>query len=282
MGWRTRSLADAIVKVAQEGDVVLTLGAGDITLTGTELTSAPRRAAMTDDQETTPTQRRPRWGRRIAAVALLAAIASPFWARPLLSSMEFFRVRRVEVRDARFTPPEEIRRRLKIDNHVLDLERPRAAGGESLPRIAGEWRQYLAEVPVDARGDGRGASTSALVQGKNGLQAYDAEGRGLPLDPSRTPVDVPLMSRADTALLRFLGQLQVVQRDLFARVNEIRRNGRDELVLDLVNVSVRVRPDISVERLAQVSSVESYLADRQAHARELDFRFRDQVIARFQ
>ena len=32
-----RSLADAIVKVAQEGDVVLTLGAGDITLTGTEL-----------------------------------------------------------------------------------------------------------------------------------------------------------------------------------------------------------------------------------------------------
>jgi len=36
MGER-KALADAIVKVAQEGDVVLTLGAGDITLTGTEL-----------------------------------------------------------------------------------------------------------------------------------------------------------------------------------------------------------------------------------------------------
>ena len=108
------------------------------------------------------------------------------------------------------------------------------------------------------------------------------QGARLPLDPSRTPVDVPVMVRADTALLRFLGQLQATQRDLFARVNEVRRNGRDELVLDLVSVSVRVRPDISVERLAQVSSVEAELALRQSRARELDFRFRDQVIARFQ
>jgi cell division protein FtsQ len=237
---------------------------------------------MTDDQETTTTPRRPRWGRRIAAVALLAAIASPLWARPLLSSMEFFRVRRVEVRDARFTPPEEIRRRLKIDTTFSiwnDLE-PLEARVAAHPQVSGVHisRRFPSTLVVTVEEH----QPVALVQGKNGLQAYDAEGRGLPLDPSRTPVDVPLMSRADTALLRFLGQLQVVQRDLFARVNEIRRNGRDELVLDLVNVSVRVRPDISVERLAQVSSVESYLAQRQAHARELDFRFRDQVIARFQ
>ena len=53
------------------------------------------------------------------------------------------------------------------------------------------------------------------------------------------------------------------------------------LELNLVTVSVRIRPDISVERLAQISSVESALAARQARPRELDFRFRDQVIARF-
>jgi cell division protein FtsQ len=122
----------------------------------------------------------------------------------------------------------------------------------------------------------------ALVQSQNGLRAYDAAGRALPLDPSRTPVDVPVMPRADTVLFRFLGQLQATHRDLFARVNEVRRNGRQELVLDLVSVSVRVRPDLNVERLAQVSSVEAYLAQRQSRARELDFRFRDQVIARFQ
>jgi hypothetical protein len=89
------------------------------------------------------------------------------------------------------------------------------------------------------------------------------------------------LERPDTALLRFLGQLQAANHDLFARVNIIRRLGRDDLELNLVTVSVRVRPDISVERLAQISSVESELAKRQARPRELDFRFRDQVIARF-
>jgi NAD(P)H-nitrite reductase large subunit len=72
-----------------------------------------------------------------------------------------------------------------------------------------------------------------------------------------------------------------MHRDLFARVNEVRRVSRDEILLDLVNFSVRVRPDIGIERLAQISSVESNLATRHARPRELDFRFRDQVIARF-
>jgi hypothetical protein len=72
-----------------------------------------------------------------------------------------------------------------------------------------------------------------------------------------------------------------VNRDLFARVNVLRRLGRDDLELDLVTFSVRIRPDIGVERLAQISSVEAELARRQARPRELDFRFRDQVIARF-
>jgi cell division septal protein FtsQ len=122
----------------------------------------------------------------------------------------------------------------------------------------------------------------ALMQSRNGLQAYDASGRALPLDPSRTPVDLPLVPRADTTVLRLLAQIQAVHRDLFARINEARRSGRDELVLDLVNFSVRVRPDIGMERLVQISSVEAELASRQARPRELDFRFRDQVIARFQ
>ena len=82
-------------------------------------------------------------------------------------------------------------------------------------------------------------------------------------------------------LLRFLGQLQAVHRELFARVNEVRRAGRDEIVLDLVSFSVRLRPDLGVERLARISSVEAELAKRQSRPRELDFRFRDQVIARF-
>jgi cell division septal protein FtsQ len=236
---------------------------------------------MTDDDGEVAPVRRPRWGRRIAAVAILIAITSPLWARPVLSRMEFFRVRRIEVRNARFTPPEEIRKRLGIDTTFSiwnDLE--------PLKRRVAEYKQVSG-----ARISRRFPSTLvvtveefqpvALVPARSGLQAYDANGRALPLDPSRTPVDLPVLQRADTALLRLLGQLQAMNRDLFARVNVVRRLGRDDLELDLVTFSVRIRPDIGVERLAQISSVESELAQRHARPRELDFRFRDQVIARF-
>lgn len=236
---------------------------------------------MSEDQDDAPTPRRPRWGRRIGAVAVLLGFTSPFWARPLLSRMEFFRVRRIEVRDARFTPPAEIRRRLAIDTTFSiwnDLE--------PLKKRVAEHRQ-LSEVRIARRFPSTLVVTVeehqpvALIPGRGGLQAYDAAGRALPLDPSRTPVDVPVVSRVDTTLLRFLGQLQAVHRDLFARVNEARRSGRDELILDFVNFSVRLRPDVGVERLAQISSVEAELAQRRSRPRELDFRFRDQVIARF-
>jgi cell division protein FtsQ len=236
---------------------------------------------VTDNDEEVSTGRRPRWGRRIAAVAILVSISSPLWARPLLSRMEFFRVRRVEVRNARFTPPAEIRKRLAIDttfsiwNDVEPLKRRVAEHKQvSEVRISRRFPSTLV-VTVDEY------QPVALVPGRSGLQAFDATGRALPLDPSKTPVDVPVLQRADTAVLRFLAQLQAMHRDLIARVNEVRRVSRDEVVLDLVNFSVRVRPDIGIERLAQISSVESALASRHARPRELDFRFRDQVIARF-
>ena len=208
-----------------------------------------------DPDEEAPAPRRPRWGRRIAAVALLVAMTSPLWARPILSRMEFFRVRRVEVRGARFTPAEEVRRRLAIDttfsiwNDLDPLER-RVAEHKQLSRVTIA-RRFPSTLVVRIEEH----QPVALVPGRNGLQAYDASGRALPLDPSRTPVDVPLVQRADTTLLRFLGQLQAVHRELFARLNEVRRAGRDEIVLDLVDFSVRLRPDLGVERLAQISSV---------------------------
>lgn len=229
-----------------------------------------------------PPERRPRWGRRIAAVALLVALTGPFWAHPVLSRMDFFHVRRIEVRDARFTPPDEIRRRMAIDTTFSiwnDLEplRERVAKHPQLGEVHIA-RRFPSTLVVSVEEH----QPVALVPARNGLQAYDATGRALPLDPSRTPVDVPVLSRADTAIFRFLGQLQAAQRDVFARVSEVRREGRHELVLDLVSVSIRLRTDIGMERLAQVSSVEAELALRQWRARELDFRFRDQVIARFQ
>lgn len=236
---------------------------------------------MIPESEEPVAKRRPRWGRRIAALALLAAATSSLWARPVLTRMEFFRVRHVEVREARYTPPEAIRELLAIDTTFSiwnDLE-PLLARVREHPQVQGARiaRRFPSTLVVTLDEH----QPVALVPTREGMRAYDASGRSLPLDPSRTPVDAPVIARADTAILRFLGQLQAVHRDLFQRINEVRRVGRDELVLDLVTLSIRLRPDIGVERLAQVSSVEAELARRRSVPRELDFRFRDQVIARF-
>jgi hypothetical protein len=87
---------------------------------------------------------------------------------------------------------------------------------------------------------------------------------------------------------------------MFARIEEVTRTGRDEILLTLSGgpdasgktgatatpenrtLRVRVRLGLSVERLADIFPVETDLARRQVRVGELDLRYRDQVIARLQ
>jgi hypothetical protein len=83
---------------------------------------------------------------------------------------------------------------------------------------------------------------------------------------------------------------------VFARIEEVRRTGRDEILLTLSSgarvagvaapqsrtLRVRVPVGLSVERLADIFPVETDLARRQVQVGELDLRYRDQVIARLQ
>jgi hypothetical protein len=92
-----------------------------------------------------------------------------------------------------------------------------------------------------------------------------------------------------------------VEPRVFARIEEARRTGKDEILLTLAprpedsggvagnsampqrkSLRVRVPLDLSVERLADIFPVESDLARRQVHVGEIDLRYRDQLIARLQ
>jgi cell division protein FtsQ len=119
-----------------------------------------------------------------------------------------------------------------------------------------------------------------LVASARGFRAYDEAGRVLPIDPSRIPVDLPIVARPDTALFRLLGDLKAEQPALFARVSEARRVGKSEAVLQLLDVPVRVMLDASMDRFLELSSVQADLERRRLRPVELDLRFKDQVIAR--
>lgn len=224
-----------------------------------------------------------RWWVWLALVsATLVLASSPWWARPALAELAFFRVRRVEVRGTRYLEAGPLVARMRIDttysifNDLTPLEERVATHPQVRTAQIGRKLPGTLVLTVDE------TSPVAFVPSPNGLRAYDALGRALPLDPSRTAIDLPILARRDTMLLRLLQELRETEPALFARVNEVRRVGRDEVWLQFVSYAVRAMDDVSVERLREIVPVEADLVKRRARVAELDLRYKDQVIARLQ
>jgi cell division protein FtsQ len=228
-----------------------------------------------------PARPRRRWGRNVA-VALGAGVlvAALIWTPTLLRQLEFFRVHRVEVRGTKLIIPDEIVARLAIDTTFsiwsdLDSLESRVAAHPQVRSVS-----VSRDLPGTLVVSVQEVEPVAFVPTPTGLKAHDASGKVLPFDPSRVGVDLPIVSRRDTALLRLLAEIREADPEFFRRISEVRRVGRREIAIQLMTITVRAMDDISVERFAELSSVESDLARRRAHARELDLRFKDQVIAR--
>lgn len=224
-----------------------------------------------------------RWGRIVSvAVLALAAAGSPWWGRAALSRLEFFRVRHVRIQGVRFLAPSELVLHLGVDTtaSVWDPLDPLTARVRTHPLVEDATvRRSLPgtlvvrvteKVPV------------ALVPARGGFAAYDADARVLPIDPSRVPLDLPIVPARDTALLRLLGEVRQDHPALFARISEVRRVGRGELLVRLATVPVRAMADVHAGRLADIIPVEQDLARRRARVVELDLRYREQVIARLE
>ena len=224
-----------------------------------------------------------RLARRAALLLLLATLASaPWWGRLALARMSFFAVKRVEVVGARYLPPSQVLARLRLDttasvwdDHsdlVRRLERHpqvlRAEIGRKLPRTL--------VVRVTER------RPIALVASREGFRPVDEEGRVLPVDPTRTDVDLPILASRDSGLLAVLARVRAVHPAMFAALSEVRRAGPGEIVLQMATVPVRAMADVSAERLAELIPVEADLSRRRASVAELDLRYRDQVIVRLQ
>lgn len=227
-----------------------------------------------------PAARRRRRRRRLAQLAgLVAVVAAPWWGPATLARLDFFHVRAVELHGVHYAVPNELVAELAIDTarSVWDDPAPLVRRLEALPQVraARIGRRLPATLVVRLEEE----PPVALVPGADGLRPVDARGAELPYDPSRTPLDLPVLPEPDTALLRLLVEVRETEPRLFRRISEVRR-GRDQLVVALASRPVRAAPDVTARRLADVLPVEDDLVRRGVHATELDLRFRDQVIAR--
>ncbi|MFL5621786.1 MAG: cell division protein FtsQ/DivIB [Gemmatimonadaceae bacterium] len=241
---------------------------------------------------------RPGW--KILGVLLLVAIimAAAWGTRTAARRMAFFRVRNVEVRGTRYLQPNVIVSRLSVDTL--------ASLWDDLGPYRDRIRRHpqISEVSISRRMPGTLVVTIrenlpvGLIQTPTGLAPYDSLGRRLPIDPAQTNLDLPIVATADPVLLNLVGAIRGAHPRLFERIEEVRRMGRDEILLTLASGSdspspgntataqngrtlrVRVPVGLSVERLADIFPVETDLARRQVSVGELDLRYRDQVIAR--
>lgn len=228
----------------------------------------------------------PRWKRLLKGLGILlfaaALFTTPWWGRAALSRLAFFRVRRVEIVGARYLAPSDVLKRLAVDTSesVWMALPPLARRVEKDPLVASATVErrlpgtlvvtVVEKVPV------------ALVPARGGFRAHDRTGAALPLEPSRVPVDLPVLAAPDTALLRLLGEVRDSAPEVYARLSEVRRVGRQELLLRLTTVPVRAMADVRAGRLADIIPVEQDLARRRARVVELDLRYREQVVARLE
>lgn len=223
-----------------------------------------------------------RWQFVVGALLLSGILAAPLWGPVLLRQFAFFRVRKVEVTGARYTPVADVLQRLHVDTmrSVWDPLGPLASRVQSHPQI--ERVAVSRKLPGTLVVELTERRPVALVPTTEGLRAVDERGRTLPLDPSVTPVDAPVVraSPRDTAVYHLLGAMQRDAPRLYARVSSLARTGRDEIVLHFADLSVRAMTSVTLARLSDIEPVERDLARRQLHAVELDLRYRDQVIAR--
>jgi cell division septal protein FtsQ len=241
---------------------------------------------------------KPGW--KILGILFLVGLimAGGYGVRAAGREMAFFRIRKVEIRGARYLSTNEIITRLKVDTLASlwdDLE-PYRQRVRNHPQVA--------DVRVSRRLPGtlvvsiRENPPVALIQTAAGLLPYDSLGKQLPIDPSRTSLDLPIVATGDPVLLKLVGAIRSTDPQVFSRIEEVRRTGRDEILLTLSRsldsaahpssptaprtIRVRVPVGLPADRLADIFPVESDLARRQLHVSELDLRYRDQVIARLQ
>jgi POTRA domain-containing FtsQ-type protein len=227
-----------------------------------------------------PSGRVAEWGRRIGIVLVLVAIGSAYWWGPLvLRRMQFFTVRRVEVRGTRYLASREIVRRMALGStaSVFDdlgeLERRISAHG-------GVRSAHLSRsLPGTLVADVVEVEPVALAEGPDGLIPLAGDATPLPYDLQVAPVDVPVVRSAEAPLVSALATLQSADIGLFGDVSAA-RVGKNEVVLELPRGRVRLALPADPEKIRIVSIVRRDIEQHGGTWQELDGRFRGWVVVR--
>jgi cell division septal protein FtsQ len=219
---------------------------------------------------------RPGW--KLLAVAALAVLV---WlgAPRLFGGMEFFQVRRVEVRGLRNLRAEEVLRALPVESTRSvfgDFEAWQAVA-DSIPGV--ESAEVSVRLPGTVVVTVRETEPVALVMRRGRLQLVGVDGEVLAFDPTVAAPDLPVLEEADSVVTRLLARVREADATFFARVVSGSRVV-DDVILAAGRQRYWFRPGAGAEAIRAVLAVEQDLENKGKSWTELDARFAGQVVVR--
>jgi len=213
-----------------------------------------------------------------------------FGAPRLLEGLDFFQLRKIDVRGQRYLRAEDIVAALPLrpgTSIFASLDSVNRLG-DSIPGL--ESFRVHRRLPGTLVVTIRETEPIALVMRRGLLQLLSARGRVLPFDPRVAAPDLPLVSEADSLVTGLLARVRDADATLFGRVTSAGRSGEDvllgvepaaETAARKDRLQVRFRPDAPAGVIRAVMSVEQDLAKRGRPWVELDARFAGQVVVRW-
>jgi cell division protein FtsQ len=197
-----------------------------------------------------------------------------------LRHIGFFRVRQVELTGVRYLSPDSVLAALALrpDQNVFDdadaiEQRAETLGGVVSAKVERKLPgtlkiSVLERVPV------------AFAPGPDRMVALDGDGHSLPYDPAATALDLPVIQRSDTLLVRTLSVVRLADSALFQDVDAARRGSQGGVTLELSSARVLLPGVPAPEDVRTVGAVRRHLASTGRRYDELDARYEGWVIVR--
>lgn len=219
--------------------------------------------------------------RRWTALAVGGGLAASAVVVPvLLAHLGFFRIRQVELIGVRYLTPAAV-----LDALAIDSTRNLFEGGGDIERRAERINGVIAarverRLPATLRVHITEQVPMAFSPGPDGFVVVDGHGRPLPYDPLEGRIDLPVVARPDTLLVRTLGAVRFANPDLYDLVEwvDFAPGGGIELLEPGGRVIVDPMPVAEV--VDAIRAVREQLARRGQEYRELDARVAGWVIVR--
>jgi cell division protein FtsQ len=223
------------------------------------------------------------WAKALLFSAALVSLIAIWLITPdVLSGVEAFRVRRIELVGLRHLSPDALIRALRLDSDAsvfvdreLLADRLKGVRGVVDARVE---RRLPATLRVVVREAEPVAFTPASAG--RGLAVLDDAGRELPFDPARSALDLPVAQSADAGVAAVLGLVRSVDPELFRAVLGARSGTAGAVILELAGARILFDPGARPDDIKAVVHVAQDLEARGRSYAELDARYTGQVVVR--